>query len=100
MSSASRGRRQAGRSYAPEGHPRTGRTMRSFPSINEPYFAVDAEWRAPATGDVSLLKEDVEGDGDQNEDKSEDHRLILCPAEMLPPPIENADIHGGISLKC
>ena len=46
----------------------------------------------------SLLKEDVEGDRDQGEDESEDHRLILGPAEMLPPPIENADIHGGISL--
>ena len=70
--------------------------MRSFPSISERSFRSGAELRAPATG--SLLKEDVEGDRDQDEDESEDHRLILGPAEMLPPPIENADIHGGIPL--
>jgi hypothetical protein len=49
---------------------------------------------------VSRLKKDVEGDRDQNEDESEDHGLILGPAEMLPPPVENADINGRISLKC
>ena len=42
------------------------------------------------------LEKDVEGDRDQDEDERQDQRLILGPAEMLPPPIENTDIHGGL----
>jgi hypothetical protein len=42
------------------------------------------------------LEKDVEGDRNKDEDERQDQRLILGPPEMLPPPIENADIHGGL----
>src|SRR4029079_767022 len=82
------------------GSPTHGKDHALFPVNKRALVRSGAELRGPATGDVSRLKKDVEGDRDQNEHESEDHGLILGPAEMLPPPVENADIHGRISLKC
>ena len=65
-----------------------------------------SQLHAAAAGDVSpkrspttqRLEKHVEGDRDKDEDERQDQRLILGPAEILPPPIENADVHGGMSL--
>jgi hypothetical protein len=65
-----------------------------------------SQLHAAAAGDVRpkrspptrRLEKHVEGDRDKDEDERQDQRLILGPPEILPPPIENADVHGGMSL--
>lgn len=66
-----------------------------------------SQLHAAAAGDVrpkrsplyaGRLEKHVEGDRDKDEDERQDQRLILGPPEILPPPIENADVHGGMSL--